>query len=100
MKYYLYLQLFAENDDEKEKEKDESEVVKTIKEEYENKLEKQKNDYEQKIKTLQENHAKTIKVIMSGRGQIEETTKEKEKSFEEELLSDTRKNLGLKGGND
>lgn len=101
MKYPLDLQLFAENENENENEnEDESEVVRTIKEEYEGKLEKQKNDYEQKIKSMQENYTKTIKVIMSGRGQIEETTEIKEKSFEEELLNDTRKNLGLKGGND
>ena len=96
MKKYLFkltdLQLFAE-----EKKEEETDTLKIVKEEYEKKLEQQKSEYETRIKTMQETHANEIRVILSGRGKVEERTKENEEiSFEERLLKDTRKKLGIK----
>ena len=95
MKYKLNLQLFAEN------EPSETETIKIIKEEYEKKLEEQKNSYETKISDLNKNHNEQIRALFSGRSEnlSEETKKlqeKKELSFEEQLLKDTRKELGLK----
>lgn len=98
--FKLKIQMFSE-EEHKEEPKEDSEVVKAVKEEYETKLEKQKNEYETKIKNMSEEHIKTIRAIMSGKGKIQETTiKEKELSFEEKLLNNTRKKFGLKGGNE
>ena len=99
MKYLfkLNLQMFAEDN------KDESETVKVIKEEYEKKLEEQKNQYETKISEINKNHIEQVRALISGRSEnLSEETKKlqenKEVSFEEQLLKDTREKLGLKGG--
>lgn len=88
-------------DENKEKE---SEIIKAVKEEYEKKLEEQKNSYEQTISDLNKNHIEQVRALISGRSEnlSEETRKlqeNKEVSFEEQLLIDTREKLGLKGGN-
>ena len=89
----------------KEKEVNETETIKILKEEYEKKIEEQKNDYENKIKTINENHNQQIRALVSGRSENlnEETKKlqneQKEESFEERLLKDTRKSFGLKEEN-
>lgn len=84
---------------EENKEK-ESEIIKAVKEEYEKKLEEQKNDYETKLAEMQKNHVEQIRALVSGREENlnEETKKlqdEKELSFEELLLKNTREKVGL-----
>lgn len=87
--------LKKENENENE---NESETIKVIKEEYENKLAKQKSEYETKIETLNKNHVSEIRALMSGK--ISEDNKKNiapELSFAEKTLNDTRKKFGLKG---
>ena len=93
-------------EEKKEKEEvNETETIKILKEEYEKKIEEQKKDYENKIKTINENHNQQIRALVSGRSENldDETRKKlqekKELSFEERLLKDTRKNMGLKEEN-
>jgi hypothetical protein len=79
----------------------ETETIKIIREEYETKLQNQKNEYEKEISDLKKNHNEQIRALVSGRSEnLNEETKKlqekKELSFEEQLLKDTRKNLGLK----
>lgn len=98
MKFKLDLQLFAEKEEQEVKE---SETIKIVKEEYEKKLKEQKDTYEQKISDLNKNHNEQIRALVSGRSEnLNEETKKlqenKELSFEEQLLKDTRKELGLK----
>lgn len=94
----------AEENKEKEEVK-ETETIKILKEEYEKKIEEQKKDYENKIKTINENHNQQIRALVSGRSEnLDDETKKKlqekkELSFEEQLLKDTRKELGLKEEN-
>ena len=101
--YKLNIQLFAE--DKKEDKKEETETLKVVREEYEKKLEEQKVMFEGKIEELKKTHIEEIKSLVSGREQnlSDETKKlqneKKEESFEEQLLKNKRKNLGLKGGN-
>ena len=97
----LNLQLFAECED-KDKEK-ESETVKVIKEEYEKKIKEQHDKYEKELSDLRKNHIEEIRALVSGRSEnlSEETKKlqeKKELSYEEQLLKDTREQMGLKGG--
>lgn len=99
--YKLNLQLFAE-DENKDKEK-ESETVKVIKEEFEKKLKEQEDKYKKEIDDLNKNHIEQIRALVSGRSENlnEETKKlqnEKNLSYEEQLLKDTREKMGLKGG--
>ena len=88
--------------EEREKLLKENESFKALNDEWKAKYEKQKQDYEQKIETINENHNQQIRALVSGREEnlSEETKKlqneKKEESFEERLLKDTRKNLGLK----
>ena len=90
---------------EEKEEVTETETIKILKEEYEKKLEEQKNDYEKKIETINENHNQQIRALVSGRSEdLDDETKKKlqekkELSFEEQLLKDTRKELGLKEEN-
>lgn len=107
-RFKLDLQLFAEDNDEKQKEKDrlikENETFKALNDEWQKKFDDQKKDYENKIKTINENHNQQIRALVSGRSEnLNEETKKlqekKELSFEEQLLKDTRKNLGLKEEN-
>ena len=89
-----------------ENKNNETETVKIVKEEYEKKLEEQKASYEKQISDLKNNHNEQIRALISGREENlnEETKKlqkqnEKELSFEERLLKDTRKSFGLKEEN-
>lgn len=85
------------------KEKDSlEETIKVIKEEYEKQILEMKQQHEEEIKKIrEEEHEKTvqtIRAVMSGR-QIEISEKpapEKEISFEEQLIRDTKRNLNLK----
>ena len=95
--FKLNLQMFAE-------EQTETDTVKVLKEEYEKKLDEQKKEYEEKINELNKNHIEQVRALISGRSEnLSEETKKlqenKEVSFEEQLLKDTREKLGLKGGN-
>lgn len=100
-RFKLNLQNFAEE----EKKVDETETIKVLKEEYEKKLNDQKQEYEKKISEINTNHINQIKALVSGRSENlnDETRKlqneNKELSFEEQLLKDTRKELGLKEEN-
>ena len=92
-------------DKEEKKEVSIEDTIKVIKEEYENKISQMKKDHEEEIEKIkkekEEEKLKTIRALMSGR-QVEnsgEPAPEPEKSFEEQLIEDTRKKLGLKGGN-
>ena len=78
-------------------------VIKTIVAEYDKKIadleEQHKQEIEQVRKEEHEKSVQTIKAIMSGR-KVETTENpapEKEVSYEEQLIIDTRKKLGMKG---
>lgn len=90
---------------EENKETNNEEIIKVIKEEYEKKIAELELQHKEEIdKIRKEEHEKTISTIramMSGK-QIENSENpapEKELSFEEQLILDTREKLGLKGGN-
>ena len=77
------------------------ETIKIIKEEYEKKIAEMQQQHEEELnKVREEEHRKnveTIRALMSGK-QIEISEKpapQQEISFEEKLIEDTRKNLGL-----
>lgn len=92
----------AEEKKEKQ-EQQEDEVIKTIVAEYDKKIadleEQHKKEIDQVRKEEHEKSVQTIKAIMSGR-KVETTENpapEKEVSYEEQLIIDTRKKLGMKG---
>ena len=95
--FKLDIQLFAEDN-----ENDESEVIKTIKEEFTKQIEELKTSYEKEVSELKKTHVEQIKALVSGReNNLNEETKklqkqQEEPSFEKRLLNDTRKNFGLK----
>ncbi len=77
------------------------ETIKIIKEEYEKKIAEMQQQHEEELnKVREEEHRKnveTIRALMSGK-QVEISEKpapQQEISFEEKLIEDTRKNLGL-----
>ena len=82
-------------------------VIKTLKEEYEKKLQEQKKEYETKLeqqkKELEEKTANQVRSILSGRnasllddGGKKEDDEQEEKSYYEIALEETRKNFKLK----
>ena len=91
--------------EEREKLLKENESFKALNEEWQKKFDAQKQDYEKKIETINENHNQQIRALVSGRSEnLDDETKKKlqekkELSFEEQLLKDTRKELGLKEEN-
>lgn len=97
LKFKLNIQMFGEEP----KQENESETIKIIKEEFNKKLKEQEDKYEKEISDLKKNHNEQIRALVSGRSENlnEETKKLQEKkvlSFEEQLLKDTRKEVGLK----
>lgn len=110
-RFKLNFQLFGETEEEKQKREEreklikENESFKALNDEWKAKYEKQKEDYEKKIETINESHNQQIRALVSGRSENldDETRKKlqekKELSFEEQLLKDTRKELGLKEEN-
>lgn len=79
-------------------------TIKVIREEYDNKIAQMEKEHKEELaKVRKEEHEKnvqTIRALMSGRKvETSETAPEEEKTFEEQLIEDTRKKLGLKGGN-
>ena len=77
------------------------ETIKVIKEEYEQKIAKMEEDHKKEIENVRkeehEKNVQTIRALMSGRKQdfSEEPAPVNEKSFEEQLIEDTKKKLGL-----
>lgn len=91
-------------EEENKKPSEENESFKALNEEWQKKFDTQKKEYEEKIKIMNETHTQQIRALVSGRSENlnDETRKlqnEKELSFEEQLLKDTRKELGLKEEN-
>lgn len=87
---------------------EQEELVKTVVEEYEKKIADLKKQHEEELKKVRdEEHEKsvqTIRAIMSGKTFENSENKnpapeDKEISYEEQLIIDTRKNLGMKGEN-
>lgn len=83
-------------------ENNESEVIKTIKEEFTRQIEELKTSHQKELDDLKKSHVEQIKALVSGReNNLNEETKklqkqQEEPSFEKRLLNDTRKNFGLK----
>lgn len=90
-----------ENNKEIKIENSDLDTIKVIREEYEKKLADLEKKHEEEIKKIrEEEHLKsveTIRALMSGK-QVEiseNPAPEKEISYEEQLIIDTRKNFGL-----
>lgn len=92
-------------EEEKKKLLEENESFKALNDEWQKKFDTQKQEYDDKIKVMNETHTQQIRALVSGRSEnLNEETKKlqnekKELSFEEQLLKDTRKELGLKEEN-
>ena len=90
-----------ENKNKEIQDKSMEDTIKVIREEYENKIAKMEEEHKSEIeKVRKEEHEKnvqTIRALMSGRklDNSENPAPEKEKSFEETLMEDTKRNFGL-----
>lgn len=77
------------------------ETIKVIREEYEQKIAKMEEDHKKEIENVRkeehEKNVQTIRALMSGRKSdiSEENAPVTEKTFEEQLIEDTKKKLGL-----
>lgn len=87
--------------EEKNKTED-SEIIKTIKEEYEKKIADLKKAHEEELakirKEEEEKSVRQIRALMSGNSFEDKSQKkpaDDDKSFEEQLLIDTKKNFGI-----
>ena len=78
----------------------EEKSVDVIVQEYEKKLQEQKDDYEKRLKDEQEKHNQEIRSIISGKKELQnpvgEEDEEEEKDFFTIEIEKTKKNLKLK----
>ena len=75
---------------------EETEVIKTIREEFEKKLDEQRAEYEKKLEEEKQKHIEQIKALMTGKKEvIDETTEVEEKTTDEIVLENLRKKYKL-----
>ena len=75
---------------------EETEVIKTIREEFEKKLEEQRAEYENILEEEKQKHIEQIKALMTGKKEvIDENTEVEEKTTEEIVLENLRKKYKL-----
>ena len=75
---------------------EETEVIKTIREEFEKKLDEQRAEYEKILEEEKQKHIEQIKALMTGKKEvIDENTEVEEKTTEEIVLENLRKKYKL-----